>query len=257
MAKVWKFAGLLGGTLALLLLCRGTGWLAFDVRQISSIVIFSMFIYGTLLFGEFRLAFAFGGIALLMAGNLLTVDRFTQSADLDVLVFLIGTFLVIGFLEENQFFEHVVSSIVGAIGPRPQILLLVLMVMASFFPALVGEVTAILFMAGAMLHLTSRYRLRPAPFIIMLVFACNNGSAMSSVGNPIGVLIALKTGLTFMDFLKWAAPVALVVDVVTFAICRWWFADSFSAFARAVEAEFEQRDRAAKARELAAGGAGG
>src|SRR5881227_1470316 len=136
MAKVWKFAGLLGGTLALLLLCRGTGWLAFDVRQISSIVIFSMFIYGTLLFGEFRLAFAFGGIALLMAGSILTVERFTQAADLDVLIFLIGTFLVIGYLEESRFFEHIVSAIVGAIGPRPQRLLLILMFTASIASAL-------------------------------------------------------------------------------------------------------------------------
>src|SRR5207248_3173834 len=153
-------------------------------------------------------------------------------------VFLIGTFLVIGYLEENQFFEHVVSAIVKAVGPRPQGLLLVLMVMASAFSALVGEVTAILFMAGAMLHLTSKYRLNPVPFIIMLVFACNNGSAMSSVGNPIGVLIALKTGLNFVDFLIWAAPVALVVDGVTFVICRWWFADAFEAFADAVRVEF-------------------
>ena len=256
MAKVWKFFGFLGATILLLLMLRATGLMVFDARQILSIGIFSMFIYGTLLFGEFRLAFAFGGIALLMACDLITVERFTQAADLDVLVFLIGTFLVIGYLEENRFFEHVVSTIVGVIGPRPQTLLIVLMIMASVFSALVGEVTAILFMAGAMLHLTSRYRLNPIPFIIMLVFACNNGSAMSSVGNPIGVLIALKTGLTFMDFLIWAAPVALVVDVVTFLICRWWFAESFSAFAKAVEAEFNATRKRASSR-LVAVGAGG
>ena len=239
MAKVLKFFGLLGGTLGLLLVLHATEALVFDARQIASIVIFSMFIYGTLLFGEFRLAFAFGGIGLLMGANLITVERFTQAADLDVLIFLIGTFLVIGYLEENQFFEHVVSAIVQKIGPRPQTLLIVLMVMASIFSALVGEVTAILFMSGAMLHLTNKYRLNPVPFIIMLVFACNNGSAMSSVGNPIGVLIALKTGLSFVDFLLWAAPVAMVVDVATFFICRWWFADSFTAFAEAVSAQFE------------------
>src|SRR5439155_12594159 len=119
-----------------------------------------------------------------------------------------------------------------------------LMLMASICSALVGEVTAILFMAGAMLHLTSRYKLNPVPFIIMLVFACNIGSAMSSVGNPIGVLIALKTGLSFVDFLKWAAPVALIVDVVTYAICRWWFADAFAAFSDAVRNEFAQREQA-------------
>jgi Na+/H+ antiporter NhaD/arsenite permease-like protein len=241
MAKVWKFFGLLGVTILLPLVLRWTHVLVFNSRQIASIEIFSMFIYGTLLFGEFRLAFAFGGIALLMIANLITVERFTQAADLDVLIFLIGTFLVIGYLEENQFFEHVVSAIVGAIGPRPQVLLLVLMIMASLFSALVGEVTAILFMAGAMLHLTNKYRLNPIPFIIMLVFASNNGSAMSSVGNPIGVLIALKTGLSFVDFLVWAAPVAIVVDLATFMICRWWFAESFTAFSEAVNRQFAAR----------------
>jgi Na+/H+ antiporter NhaD/arsenite permease-like protein len=256
MAKVWKFFGLLGATILLLLVLRGAGVLVFNARQILSIGIFSMFIYGTLLFGEFRLAFAFGGIALLMCCNLITVERFTQAADLDVLVFLIGTFLVIGFLEENQFFEHVVSAIVKLIGPRPQTLLMTLMVMGSIFSALVGEVTAILFMAGAMLHLTSKYKLNPVPFIIMLVFACNNGSAMSSVGNPIGVLIALKTGLSFVDFLTWAAPVALVVDIATFLICRWWFADAFAGFAEAVNAQFAMARRAATPA-LAAVGAGG
>jgi len=247
MSQAVKFFSLLGGAVLLLLVLRWTGALVFSPRQITSIAIFLMFIIGTLLFGEFRLAFAFGGIALLMLCNLLTVERFTQAASLDVLTFLIGTFLVIGFLEESQFFEHVVSGIVGAIGPRPQRLLLALMIMASLSSALVGEVTAVLFMAGAMLHLTNRYKLNPVPFIIMLVFACNIGSAMSSIGNPIGVLIALKTGLGFIDFLKWSAPVALVVNVVTYGICRWWFSDSFRAFSEAVHAEFEaaQRRRAA------------
>lgn len=258
MGKSLKFFGLLAGTILALLALRWSGMLVFGARQILSIGIFSMFIYGTLLFGEFRLAFAFGGMALLMACNLITVERFTQAASLDVLVFLIGTFLVIGFLEESQFFEHVVSAIVKSIGPKPQRLLLVLMLMGSISSALVGEVTAILFMAGAMLHLTNKYRLNPAPFIIMLVFACNVGSAMSSIGNPIGVLIALKTGLSFVDFLIWAAPVALVVDVVTYVICRWWFADAFDGFAAAVHQEFAHTHRSATiaAPAYAAAGAG-
>src|SRR5277367_4733549 len=110
MPKVWKFFGLLAGTVVVLLLLGKTGILEFQPRQILSIGIFSMFIYGTLLFGDFRLAFAFGGIALLMMCNLLTVERFTQAASLDVLVFLIGTFLVIGYLEECRFFERIVDK---------------------------------------------------------------------------------------------------------------------------------------------------
>src|SRR3954453_5631788 len=240
MPKVIKFLALLAATLLAILLCRWTGALPFNFQQSLSILVFSTFIYGTLLYGEFRLAFAFGGIAALMGMSLLSVERFTQAASLDVLVFLIGTFLVIGYLEENHFFGHVVERLVAVIGPKPQTLLICLMMFASIASALVGEGTAILFMAGTLLHLTTRYKLNPVPFVIMLVFACNNGSSMSSVGNPIGVLIALKTGLTFLDFLKWAAPVALVVDVATYFVCRWWFADAFAAFSEAVKVEWEQ-----------------
>lgn len=260
MRKVVYFFGLLAATFVALLLCRTVG-MPFNAQQIASVQIFSMFIFGTLLFGEFRLAFAFGGIALLMALGLLDVPGFTESANLKVIVFLIGMFLVIGFLEENQFFEHIVSMIVARVGPRPKSLLLVLMIMATISAALVDEVTSILFMTGTMLHLTSKYRLNPVPFVIMLVFATNIGSAMSAIGNPIGVMIALNAPFSFVDFLRWSAPIALVVNVVTYFICRWWFADSFVAFADAVALEHARATRKAvvhaPARDLVAVGGGG
>ncbi len=237
MSNVAKFFLLLGGTLLSLYVCRWTGMLVFDNRQILSLVIFSMFIYGTLLFGDFRVAFAFGGIALLMALNLLSVEGFTQSASLNVIIFLVGMFLVIGYLEENQFFEAVVESILGWVGPRPKVLLIVLMLMGTIAAALVDEVTSILFMTGTMLHITTRHKLNPVPFVIMLVFATNIGSAASSIGNPIGVMIALKAGFTFVEFLRWSAPIAVVVNIITYVICRWWFAEDVRAFEAAIESE--------------------
>src|SRR5215204_902410 len=155
MGKVIRFFSLLGGTALTLLVLRWTHALAFDTRQILSLLIFSTFIYGTLLFGDF---------ALLLGLNLITVQRFTEAANLKVIIFLVGMFLVIGFLEENQFFEGVVNWMIARVGPRPKALLLVLMIMATVSAALVDEVTSILFMTGTMLHLTTRYKLRPVPF---------------------------------------------------------------------------------------------
>ena len=259
--KVVKFFGLLGGTVLFLLAMRWTGALVFDGRQIASIVIFSTFIYGTLLFGEFRLAFAFGGVAALMGSNLLSVEGFVQAASLNVIIFLVGMFLVIGFLEENQFFESVVARIVDAVGPRPKLLLLVIMLMGTVAAALVDEVTSILFMTGTMLHLTGKYRLNPVPFTIMLVFATNIGSSASSIGNPIGVMIALKAGFSFLEFLRWSAPIAVVVNIVTLLICRWWFSDSIKAFELAVEeeqlAKLAARERTLRPQLVGAGVGGG
>jgi Na+/H+ antiporter NhaD/arsenite permease-like protein len=256
MRRVFLFFALLAGTVASLLLLRYVD-VRFDARQLASITIFTTFIYGTLLFGEMRLGFAFGGIALLLALNLLTVDGFTESANLRVIIFLVGMFLVIGYLEENQFFEHIVSGLVRAVGPHPRMLLLAMMLMATVSAALVDEVTSILFMTGTMLHLTSKYRLRPIPFVIMLVFATNIGSSASSIGNPIGVMIAFDAGFSFTDFLRWSAPVAIGVNLLTYGICRWWFSADIAAFTQAVEAEQMAKQRRVARRELVPAGIGG
>lgn len=246
-----KFFGLVIATIVGLLVLKYTEALVFNARQVSCIVIFSTFIYGTLLFGDFRLAFAFGGIAMLFAFNLLTVEGFVQAASLNVIIFLVGMFLVIGFLEENQFFEHVVNRIIQWIGPRPKTLLITIMILGTVSAALVDEVTSILFMSGTMLHLTRKYKLNPVPFIIMLVFATNIGSSASSIGNPIGVMIALNAGFSFLEFLRWSAPIALVVNIVTYLICRWWFAEPILAFEKAVAEEHAALTTKARLREPA------
>jgi Na+/H+ antiporter NhaD/arsenite permease-like protein len=258
MHKIIYFFCLLCATVASLFLARFAG-MVFNTPQILSISIFSMFIFGTLLFGEFRLAFALGGIALLLGLNLLTIDQFVLSANLKVIIFLVNMFMVIGFLEENRFFEHIVSRIVKTVGPRPNLLILVIMLLATVSAALVDEVTSILFMTGTMLHLTSKYKVNPVPFVIMLVFATNIGSASSSIGNPIGVMIALDAGFSFTEFLRWSAPIALVVNVATYFICRWWFAEAFATFGNAVRREHQRvvGAQAVVAAELALTSAGG
>ena len=244
MNKAITFFLLVLGTFAALLALRLVH-VNFNGAQLASILVFSTFIYGTLLFGDFRLAFAFGGIAVLLGTNLLTVQQFTESANLRVIIFLVGMFLVIGYLEENQFFEGIVNGIVRVVGPRPDTLILVMMILATISAAVVDEVTSILFMTGTMLHLTTKYRLNPVPFVLMLVFATNIGSACSSIGNPIGVMIAFDAGFSFVEFLRWSAPIALVVNVATYLICRWWFADAFVQLRAAVHAEQEAKQRLA------------
>ena len=118
-------------------------------------------------------------------------------------------------------------------GPRPGLLSIVLVLTATVTSALVGEVASTLFMTGAVLHLCDRYKLTPLPFVMMIVFAVNCGSAASSVG-PIGVTIALRAHLTFGDFLRWSAPIALAASLVSFGLCRWWFAAAFREFEAAV-----------------------
>jgi Na+/H+ antiporter NhaD/arsenite permease-like protein len=207
-----------------------------DLRQIESLTIFCGLILGILLYEEHRLAAALIAVVAILTLGLLSLDQFISAAALDVILFLLGTFLVAGYLEQCLFFEHLASQIVRRCGPRPQMLLAMLMLAAMIASAIVGEVAAILFVGGAMLHIAQRYKVQPMPFLIMLVFATNTGSAASAF-SPVGVTIALKAHLTVLNFFRWATPIAFVILGLVFVICRWWFARDWETFARAVHEE--------------------
>jgi Na+/H+ antiporter NhaD/arsenite permease-like protein len=58
---------------------------------------------------------------------------------------------------------------------------------------------------------------------MMVIFATNIGSSATVVGNPVGVMIALRAGLTFADFLRWATPITIVALTVTIPILLYYF----------------------------------
>jgi Na+/H+ antiporter NhaD/arsenite permease-like protein len=195
----------------------------FSRIQVLSISIFFMVIFGTILFWQFRLPFALLGISLLLAFGLLDIQHLIEFAGLDIILFLVGMMILVGYLEENHFFESLVNALIRYIGPRPFFLVATLMIVGAISAALVDEVTSILFMTATMIHLTSRFGVNPIPFVIMQVFATNIGSSATVVGNPIGVMIAMRAGLTFQDFLRWASPVSLCALLVTIPLSLLYY----------------------------------
>ena len=195
----------------------------FSSTQVLSLAIFFMVIFGTILFWPFRLPFALIGISLLLVFGLLDISNLIEFAGLDIILFLIGMMIFVGYLEENHFFESLVNTLIRYVGPRPVLLVTTLMVAGAISAALVDEVTSILFMTATMIHLTSRFGVNPIPLIIIQVFATNIGSSATVVGNPIGVMIAMRAGFTFQDFLRWASPISLCALLVTIPLSLLYY----------------------------------
>ena len=64
--------------------------------QTLACTVFAMTVLATLFFWEFRLAVAFLGIAALFACNVLTLERFVDSCELPVILFLVGMMVTVG-----------------------------------------------------------------------------------------------------------------------------------------------------------------
>jgi Na+/H+ antiporter NhaD/arsenite permease-like protein len=209
----------------------------FSTSQILSLSIFFMVIFGTILFWRFRLPFALLGISFLLGLGLLDIPHLIEFAGLGIILFLMGMMILVGYLEENRFFEFLVNTLIRLIGPRPLILIVTLMAVGALSAALVDEVTSILFMTATMIHLTSRFGVNPIPFVITQVFATNVGSSATVVGNPIGVMIAMRAGLTFQDFLRWASPISLVALLVTIPLSLLYYSPEVREWKQKVKRE--------------------
>ena len=191
--------------------------------QVASVTIFASLIVGTLLFWRFRLAFALVGIAAMLSLGLLDTKTMIEFAGFDMILFLVGMMIVVGFLEEKKFFEHLLGKIMKGVGNNSIKLVVVLMLMSALFAALVDEVTSILFMTATVLHLTGKLRISAIPLVMMTVFATNIGSSATVVGNPVGVLIAMRAELTFMEFLRWATPISIAGLAVAIPLSLLYF----------------------------------
>jgi Na+/H+ antiporter NhaD/arsenite permease-like protein len=93
-----------------------TALLGLTLEQTLSATVFMGIILGTLVFWKFRLAFALIGMTGLIALGLIDIPQIIEFAGLDIILFLVGMMIVIGFLEERYFFEHLVERIVGLVG---------------------------------------------------------------------------------------------------------------------------------------------
>lgn len=215
--------------------------LGLDLQQVISITVFASFIAGSLFFWSFRNAFALAGVALLLLLGVLDIEHLVEFANLDIVLFLAGMMIVVGYLEEKGFFDWILELLVRPFRDKPTAIIMTLLIMGTLMAALVDEVTSILFMMAIMLRVLKAYGIEgrdALPFILFLVFTTNIGSSALPVGNPIGVMIAFRAGLTIAEFLRWVAPLAMLNSVLVALLGALYLKRRFSLSSRG-KASFE------------------
>ncbi|MCX5704833.1 MAG: SLC13 family permease [Candidatus Omnitrophica bacterium] len=195
-------------------------------KQSLSLAIFFASILGTLFFWDFRLSFAFIGTSILLVTKTIDLDHVLEFSSLEVILFLVGMMVIIGFLREAGFFAWIMSRILRTKNLSAKKFVLLICVLSALMSCAVDEVTSIIFMVAAVLEFCDYFEVNPVPYIIISVLATNIGSAGTVLGNPIGILIASKSGLTFEDFILKAFPLAMACLGLTILVVIFWYRSS-------------------------------
>lgn len=195
-------------------------------QQITAVSIFAASVFATLLFWDIRLAIAFLGISILLITKTVDLENMIRFASLEVILFLVGMMVLVGLLKEVGFFAWLVTLILRIKNLNAKKFVLVISVFSALLACCVDEVTSVIFMVAAILEICDYFEVEPTPYIIISILSTNIGSSGTVLGNPIGILIASKSGLTFEDFILKAFPIMVVCLVVAIFLLMFWYRKS-------------------------------
>ena len=211
-------AGLVGWLTTLM----GSAALPVTTNQVIAVVTFIVIILATLLFWELRLAVAFIGLSVMLAANVTTLPEMMEKAELHIILFLVGMMTLVGVLKDLGLFTWLIQLILNARHMTGKRFVATLILMSGILASLVDEVTSIVFVLALVFQVCDTLKLKPVKFVLISVLATNIGSTGTMLGNPVGLLIGTKTGLSFAEFLTHAAPIMLLnLFIATFLLMVW------------------------------------
>ena len=219
--------------------------IGFNNSQVIASSILAAAVIGTLLFWSFRVAIAFMGIGTLLITKTMDIPHFIEFASLDVILFLVGMMTIVGMLKDVGFFRWLMIKIVKVTNFEAGKLIFVFCVLSAFLAMAIDEVTSIIFVTAVLLEITDYFDVNPVPYVIACVMATNIGSSGTVLGNPIGILIAMRAGLSFEEFIIWAFPVAMLSLIATIIIIFIWYRQDIALFKSKIRLKMRSTEKLA------------
>lgn len=183
--------------------------IGFNSKQMLAAATFSISILGAILFWEFRLSFAFLGSSIMLLTGLATLEEFILASSWEIIFFLLGMMILVAALKELGVFTWLLSRVLCMKNMTAKKFLIALTFSSAIMACVIDEVSSIVFMIMIIFEMSDYFEIDPIPFIIASVLATNIGSTGTVIGNPIGIFIAAKGGLTFEDFITHSFPLML------------------------------------------------
>ena len=182
-------------------------------------------------FGEFKLQIwqimLLGALVVLAFGQT-TLEDAACAINLDVMVFLGGMFVIGEAMSESGYLVHLFNKLFCRAKNLDQLLLLILFAM-GFLSALLMNDTLAIIGTPFMLYLARTLKISPKLLLLTLAFSVTTGSALSPIGNPQNLLIAINGNLAnpFLVFLRYLFLPTVVNLLLAYLLLRLFYRNQF------------------------------
>jgi Na+/H+ antiporter NhaD/arsenite permease-like protein len=178
-----------------------------------------------------RVKVALGGAIIMLLIGATDAEHvfFSEEAGIDwnVIVLLIGMMLIVSVMRRTGVFEYIAVWSVKRTRGNPFRVMMVLIVVTAVASAALDNVTTVLLIAPVTFLVCERLAVPVVPFLIAEALASNIGGTATLVGDPPNIIIASRSGLSYMDFLVHLGPIIVVVLILFIALSRIMFRGIF------------------------------
>lgn len=155
-----------------------------------------------------RAAIAFVGAALLIGLGSLDLETAWRSIDANTICFLLGMMIVNANLAQAGFFTLALAAVLR-FTQSPFGLMVVLSIASGVLSAFFLNDTLVMVFTPLTINLTQTLSLPPIPYLLAIAAATNIGSVATLSGNPQNILVGSFSGISYLDFARSLAPIAI------------------------------------------------
>jgi Na+/H+ antiporter NhaD/arsenite permease-like protein len=168
-----------------------------------------------------------GGAAVLITGQITPPDAL-KAINPDVMLFLFGVFIVGQAMESSGYLAHLSYGFFRRARSVDSLVLYILFGMGILSALLMNDTLAIIG-TPLVLSLAARARVESKVLLLALAFAITIGSAMSPIGNPQNLLVAVNGNITnpFITFLRYLLMPTVVNLFLAYLLIRLFYRRQF------------------------------
>ncbi|MEO0075413.1 MAG: SLC13 family permease, partial [candidate division WOR-3 bacterium] len=219
-------------------------------KEIISMMLFFSMVLGTLLFFRFRVAFGAAALCLLLLAGVMDIETTVKFMSIPTILFIISVMVLVKWFEAKGVFKYLVVRALKYFHNSPMLLFAALMFFSAILAGLIDEVSAILITFGIAMEIARHTKISIIPYLLGLVMATNIGSAMTLIGNPIGIYLAFAGKLTFFDFLKNSTIISLFSVIIIILIVLFFFRKKIKSEGKVDITEIENNIEVPERKEL-------
>jgi Na+/H+ antiporter NhaD/arsenite permease-like protein len=164
------------------------------------------------------------GASLMMGFQIIAINSAIKAIQLDVIMFLFGMFSIVSALDRSGVLRYVSVKMLSKAKTPNSLLMMFVVGMGLLSAFLVNDIIALMGIP-LVIYISKQVNVKPTVFLIALAFGVTVGSAMTPIGNPQNLLIALQSGISLpiVSFLKFLAIPTLINLFLTYYILKIYF----------------------------------